>query len=114
MRQREIGTTYSFMDEPTEIKSQGKRSGGFAHWVYWFVVMVLLYVLSFGPVMGLAMRVEGTHSKASRAAEIFYTPVLWLCDRPLLEQPFNSYIEWWVQLLAKKDPDISGVFSDSP
>ena len=62
-------------------------------WLITPVLVVALYVLSNGPVLGVAFRLrESTHSDS------FYA-VMWLYY-PLLigghDSPIMRYIEWWV------------------
>src|SRR5438128_1191326 len=93
----------AFMDESTETKPETKRAGGFAHWVYWFVVVVLLYVLSIGPVAGIRSRIKGFGKNGDKAIFIIYTPLRPLFAWAPLNVPFMLYIEWWEGVLAKKE-----------
>ncbi|MDB6121165.1 MAG: hypothetical protein JWQ71_158 [Pedosphaera sp.] len=92
------------MDKPTETESERKRSGGLAHWVSWSGVVLLLYVLSYGPVAGIVFRRGGAVTpRTARALIIIYTPVYWLSDQTPLKKPLQSYVGWWMDFLDKKE-----------
>lgn len=71
-------------------RSRGKR---FQRWLMGIVGIPLLYVLSSGPVLGLAFRLrEATGWDGFYAAMFLYYPVLVFG----LNNPIGKYIEWWV------------------
>ena len=84
-------------------------------WTLGVLAALLLYVLSYGPVLGLMGR--GTippvplwliefdtgliRFHGPKWLSAFYQPVVWLHDNTPLQEPLNRYGCWWVQILAK-------------
>ena len=62
-------------------------------WLTWILAIPILYVLSSGPVLGLAFWLrEATHSDAFYLAMIPYMPLILMGHG----NPIDAYIEWWV------------------
>ena len=59
------------------------------------LVLLLLYVLSAGPVAALIDRSSSPQAEA--LAEAVYAPLIWLHDNTFLETPLDAYIELWVE-----------------
>ena len=55
-------------------------------------LMLVLYVLSIGPVAFVASRLR--HHTFNRAAETFYAPLIWLSDHT----PLGGPLKWYVHL----------------
>jgi hypothetical protein len=70
------------------------------------VVLCLIYVLSVGPVVGLAvfLGVEQFHPNVALLFNGFYAPVYYLGGDGPLREPLRLYLNWWVGLAnnAKK------------
>ena len=69
-------------------------------WTITLLLLMVLYVLSYGPVMYLTLKgVVPPDPKAQR--ETFYKPLYWLQDNTPLREPLHSYELWWVGLARK-------------
>ncbi len=66
-----------------------------AQWVTLFVVFLVLYVFSYGPVLWLQYQIGEDTTNMIR--QIFYIPVVVVFE--VLERPqwFIDYIAWWVE-----------------
>ena len=76
---------YATMSEDSEQKS------GYSVFVWAFVAVPLLYVLSIGPV---AKMFKINRSSGDTFGRI-YAPVIWLHDHTLLEEPLEAYVGFW-------------------
>lgn len=69
----------------------------------WAVVLLAIYVLSLGPVLGLADRCgldwwypKTKADKFFKATLVVYAPLDWLCESQLIRQPYYAYLSlWW-------------------
>ena len=85
------------MDEPTqpaEPTAEAKRSRGFAGYFVWGVGLVVLYLLSMGPVdwMGAKGMLGPT---AYRILYYVYQPWEWAYLRTPLHKPLGMYMHLW-------------------
>ena len=66
-------------------------------WLCWLAVMVVLYVLSIGPVMMLTVNrnISNPHPVA-QFCFIVYAPVEWAYAKTLLHKPIGLYYHLWV------------------
>jgi hypothetical protein len=58
-------------------------------WLWLVVLVMLLYVLSIGPV------VRFTPMGNRGALRQFYSPVIWLHDNTFLRKPLEAYVQLW-------------------
>ena len=76
--------------------SRNSRSAGVATAL---IALPIVYVLSIGPV---AYWVEGRGWFRSPAADaalsLIYAPLMLIVDSTGLTEPFDRYLEWWVEL----------------
>lgn len=61
-------------------------------------VVLVLYVLSIGPVLWLVYRC-GVQQRIVPVALIVYTPLTWICDRLGLNSELLWYIGLWIPLV---------------
>ena len=85
-------------NQPTEPTAEAKRSRGFASYVVWTFVLVMLYVLSSGPYWAF----EGKPSirplaldKPLRIWGLVLKPVLWAYEETPLHKPLGIYWHFW-------------------
>ena len=82
------------MDEEASHKSYAMR------WTLGVLTALLLYVLSWGPFLGLMHR--GTiPDPPPKWVEDFYEPVFWLARNTPLQEPLDLYCRWWIRILPK-------------
>ena len=73
------------MNEESEQKSV------YSVFVWVFIIVPVLYVLSIGPV---ALMAKGNGSGVSTVKPI-YAPVIWLHDHTPLKKPLEAYLGLW-------------------
>jgi len=84
------------MPTPTQSDNIVPKSSNGAGW-YVAVGLVVIYVLSIGPVAGWAERSGLPYDgNLGRALEAFYSPLGWLIDNTAAEHVFDWYIELWI------------------
>ena len=79
------------MDENTKDKGSGWRPAGCATTIG-VLVLVVVYVLSVGPVFRLTMQGNFNY-------EVFYwlyKPLHWLINAVGLESVYLAYLDWWL------------------
>ena len=73
-----------------------KRGAGFGIWCSVVFAMILLYVVSTGPVQFFATRWEIPHPFVD-GLEAFYAPLIWLYHHnDAAQAAFDWYFELWV------------------
>ena len=82
------------MDEESSHQSHVLR------WTLGVLAALLLYVLSWGPFLGLMYRGTIPDPLATWLIN-FYQPVFWLVNNTPLEKPLEAYCKWWIANLAK-------------
>lgn len=71
-----------------------KEQSGWNSVLLWGAVLVVVYVLSIGPVA--AMDCGGLLPLGAREVlELVYAPLIWLCDNTPLDGPLEAYVELW-------------------
>ncbi len=58
-------------------------------------VVLVLYVLSIGPVAWLA-RSTGVEPQIAPVAMIVYAPVVWLHEHTFMQEPLRWYVRLWI------------------
>ena len=91
-----------------EAQDEPEKSSRGAVWVWlcWLAGIVVLYVLSTGPVVMMEGRkfiAEG--SPTERGLIIFYAPVRWAQDETLLSKPLGWYWHLWAAALFDSHGD---------
>ena len=71
-------------------EESGKHSS-YSVYVLTLVAVLLLYVLSVGPVAKFAVK-NGLNRNTIRW---IYAPVIWLHDHTFLEKPLEGYLDIW-------------------
>ena len=73
-------------------------------WVFWLGAVLVLYVLSTGPVaMMLDKKFILEGSPTYRVLHIFYTPVEWAYQKTPLHRPLGIYWYLWAPGLFNSD-----------
>src|SRR5438105_4651707 len=89
------------MEEPAETREETKHSKGFGSYALWAGVVLVLYVLSFGPVAMIARKLEpkGVFRSHPRFFELihrpYYGPFVWAYNKTLLHKPLGVYMHLW-------------------
>ena len=83
------------MSEPSEAPltaSEEKHSFNWRAFVLWPCVIVILYVLSAGPIFKLMNKdvINGTEKWV-----VIYEPVIWAYDNTFLHKPLGLYFHLW-------------------
>jgi len=75
------------------MSEKGSEKGRNSFWLVGLAlpVMLVLYVLSVGPV-AMVVRPNGP---GSQVAEVVYAPLGWLHDHTALREPLDAYIDFW-------------------
>ncbi len=69
-------------------------------WIVTLIALPVLYVLSWGPVLG--MWNNGTIPQATFLwVYKFYKPVIWLYDKSPRWMSLDAYGDWWIDVLHK-------------
>ena len=80
------------MNEPAETREESKHSGGFGSYALWAGVVLVLYVLSFGPYE--MVRQKGRWQN-HRLIDIAYSP-LWVgYNNTPLHKSLGRYLHLW-------------------
>ncbi len=64
--------------------------------------VLLLYVLSVGPVTYLNIRINGTSSRTGSLLKQFYAPLGWVVTSTPAGQPLLNYLLWWIEAAQPK------------
>ncbi len=59
------------------------------------IVIVLLYILSVGPIGLLYERMNLQGTWGGTVIELFYFPLLWLYENTAFSEPLDWYLELW-------------------
>ena len=90
------------IEDGPETSSRGAGWG----WVFWPGLVLVLYVLSFGPVLMLVdkqiLRPDGPEC---RVIEIVYRPVMWAANETPLHKPLIMYLGLWAPSLFHNPGD---------
>jgi len=74
------------------MSEQQEGRGGFSALGAFIILAPFIYVLSVGPVAGLALRMGVNNETLER----IYYPVVWLHENTPLQGPIKIYINFWV------------------
>ena len=80
------------MQEPAETREK-KEGKGFAGYVVWAAMVLLLYVLSWGPVAMVEGKRVGQSSPPWLVS--FYRPLYWTYRKTPLHKPLGMYLHLW-------------------
>lgn len=81
------------MEEPAETREETRRSRGFGSYVFWTVMVLVLYVLSWGPFV--MMERKGIWERPPVLLEGFYFPIYWAYSETVLHKPVGMYLRLW-------------------
>ena len=79
-----------------ETQDEPERSFRGLVWLCWLAGILVLYVLSTGPVLKMVHERMVRGSPGSRFPIIFLRPMDWIGDKPLLTRPIRVYWHLWV------------------
>jgi hypothetical protein len=92
-----VGSPAEVMDEPTqpaEPTAEAKKSRGLGRCIKWASAVVMLYLLSYGPVA--RMYDKGMIGKTgTRVLKVIYEPIGLAYDTTPLKQPIGMYLHLW-------------------
>jgi hypothetical protein len=93
------------MEKPAETNTPKEKHSAFLPgFIVWPLLVLLLYVLSYGPIM--MMYAKGHISPANQIVWKFYTPIDWAYVRTPLHKPLGMYLHLWVPEIFKKNGDL--------
>ena len=78
------------MNPPPDPEEEKRSQLG--SWLMAVVVCLLLYLLSIGPMWGLAIKGKITFGTP---LVWFYKPITWLDNHTVLREPIKRYLELW-------------------
>ena len=84
----------------TMTPSEEKDSFNWRLFVLWAFGLLILYVLSAGPV---AMMVNKNHFPDKRFIEAIYSPLGWAYMKTPLHKPLGMYMHMWAPNIYNKD-----------
>jgi hypothetical protein len=84
------------MQEPTETREEAKDSRGFGTYAIWAGVVLVLYVLSWGPARTMYWRIVRYGTPMARAIDAVYFPIEWAENNTPLGKPLGMYLNLWV------------------
>jgi hypothetical protein len=80
------------------MKKESEEKSGYSVFVWVFVAVLLLYVLSIGPaakIVGSNGSFLGSNGSAIATFGRIYAPVIWLHDHTPLSKPLDAYVSLW-------------------
>ena len=84
------------MEEETETTAETKHSGGFGMYAMWAGVVLLVYVLSWGPCIWARRSARLSHPTLVHYLHIFYLPIDRAYESPSpLRKPLEMYLQLW-------------------
>jgi hypothetical protein len=95
------------MEEPAETREETKDSRGFGIYALWAGVVLVLYVLSWGPLV----RWEDPLVRMGLPRDIglLYMPWMWAYDKTPLHKPLGMYLHVWCPEEIDKNGDMREV-----
>ena len=95
------------MEKPAETTSPKEKHSTFLPgFIVWPVVILLLYVLSSGPVM--MMVAKRRISPDNKFMLMVYSPLGWAMEETPLDKPMKIYYHLWAPTLFDKNGDVCG------
>lgn len=79
---------------PTEPEDKGSFPWGRP--ILWLCFLLMVYVLSIGPVAMLDDR-GYLNSRAGQYLEMIYLPLFWAHDKTFLHKPLDVYVSLWTR-----------------
>ena len=98
------------MDEPnqeTKPTAAVKRSRGFSGYFVWLFVIIVVYMLSFGPVV-LLWEKRILSPATEGALRIIYAPWEWVLWHTPLYRPLGMYMHLWCPDTFGRDGRVNG------
>jgi hypothetical protein len=92
-----------FMEEPAETREETKHSRGFGRFVVWVGTILVLYVLSLGPLAMLAEMMQKRNQPLPGWLYGLYIPVTWAYEKTSLHKPLGMYFHLWCPSKFDKD-----------
>ncbi len=85
------------------MSEEPRRTSHASTWTLGVAGALVLYVLSFGPVAFVIIKMDPGFTAAARPKwwTYFYAPVIWLDDHTPLKKPLDAYGDWWVNLAER-------------
>jgi hypothetical protein len=80
------------MEDKPETTTVGKNSFNWWAWILWPFIIVLLYLLSHGPIS----RAVGAHSRHERFLDAIYAPWMLVYAMTPLHRPLGLYMHFWM------------------
>jgi len=76
------------------VSEESARKTSWGAVVLVLVLVVALYVLSFGPAAVIANRAKATRP----VLEVVYAPLIWLYENTPLREPLRLYMDFWLEI----------------
>jgi hypothetical protein len=88
------------MHNEVEIQTKSSRRRRVSFLICWAAGILVLYILSTGPLVLLKDRmIIRDGSALDQVLEFVYWPVEWACDNTRLEKPLGHYWHFWAPKL---------------
>ena len=81
------------MEEPAETREEAKHSRGFGMYALWAGVVLVLYVLSVGPVA--KFEIGARSPSLNIVLGYLYLPLFWAYENTPLHKPLGMYFRLW-------------------
>jgi hypothetical protein len=93
------------MEKPAETTTpkEAKHSINWGALILWPIVILILYVLSSGPVSMIMEK--SASSRSNQLARKFYAPLGWAYDNTPLHKPLGMYAHLWAPEFFDKNGD---------
>jgi hypothetical protein len=89
-------TERAHMEKPIVVDAEPKHSPSLWSFYLWPAVVLMVYVLSVGPVDRFIYRSPNMPQGGKALLVDFYLPLRWTCEHiPLLYNAFLAYDDWW-------------------
>jgi hypothetical protein len=82
-------------EEAQDAQETSSRSFGWS-WIIWPGLLLLLYVLSTGPVVMMVNKKIIRSKTLLGIVAVVYSPMEWAYDNPALHKPLGVYLHLWV------------------
>jgi hypothetical protein len=80
-------------------KTGKKDNKKWRRFIIWIIIILLLYILSIGPVSALCKKVRfAPNNYFIKFFHCFYAPLIWLAHNTFLEKPLHKYMSFCYSL----------------
>jgi hypothetical protein len=84
----------------------GEKSFNWRAWILWPALMVIVYLLSFGPVLMVLNKRENQGLPDPRIVDLLYAPWIWTYTSTPFHKPLGIYMHFWDPKEFDKDGNL--------